>query len=214
VAVAGAPPYKDWGHVPGGEQNLLSDLRNQFEALIGFTTPISKATMLKMANSHVLTLRDFGMYAANHGIKLDSTPWAKYGLDKDQYASTAQVFSSTYERVTGQNLSKTGLTQAFTNPQALGGGLMTGSQYQQQLMQDANIQKTYGWVKYGMDYSQWNQQKLGMRTELGRNVSDAEASTLLQYNTQARGSNQAVVARVPQQQPTVGSAGIGQSATR
>lgn len=212
MAAAGAPPYKAWGNVPGGEQNLLTDLRNQFESLIGFTSPISTAVLLKMANSHVLTLRDFGMYASTHGIKLDSTPWAKYGLDKETYASTASLYSSEYQKVTGQNLTSAGLQQAFTGPTH--SELLTGSQYQQQLMQDASIQKTYGWVKYGMDYSQWNQQKLGMRTEMGRDVSDAEASTLLQYNTQARGSNMAVGVRAPQQQPTVGAVGVGQSATR
>lgn len=217
MAVAGAPPYKTWGNVPGGEQNLLSDLRNQFEALIGFTINITQRTLLAMANARTLTLRDFGNFIASRkpqGINLDKYPWAKYGLDKDQYASTASIFATEYKKVTGQDASQSVLSDAFRNPHDPTGGLLTGSQYQQQLMQDAAIQKTYGWVKYGLDYSQWQAQKLSMHTELGRDISDSEAATLLQYNTQARGSNQAAVARVPQQQPTVGSIGVGQSATR
>lgn len=218
MAVAGAPPYKTWGNIPGGEQNLLSDLRNQFEYLIGFTINISKKALLAMANGRVLTLRDFGRFLSTNGkkfgVNLDKYPWAKYGLDKDQYASMSSVFSQEYKKVTGADIAGSALQQAFENPLAPGQGLLTGSQYQQQLMQDAAIQKTYGWVKYGLDYSQWQAQKLSMRTELGRDIKDSEAATLLQYNTQARGSNQAVVARVPQQQPTVGSIGVGQSATR
>lgn len=218
ATAAGAPPYHAWGNVPGGEQNLLSDLRNQFESLIGYTQSISTKMLLAMANSKVLTLRDFGSFADAHavkyGVKLDSYPWAKYGLEKDQYNSISSVFSVEYQKVTGTSISPSALQQAFRNPQAPGGGLLTGSQYQQQLMQDANIQKTFGWVKYGMDYSQWQQQKLSMRTELGRDIKDSEAATLLQYQTQAKGSNQNAVARVPQQQPSVGAAGIGQSVIR
>lgn len=211
---AGAGPYSAWGNVPGGEQNLLSDLRNQFESLIGFTKDISTKMLLQMANNHVLTLRDFGQYAGDHGINLSTTPWAMHGLDKDSYASTASIYAVEYKKVTGQDITQEGLQQAFRNPRDMTGGLLSGTQYQQQLMQDANIQKTYGWVKYGMDYSAWQQQKLGMRTELGRNVQDSEASALLQYNTQARGTNIAASARVPQSQPSAPSVGVGQSLIR
>jgi hypothetical protein len=81
-------------------------------------------------------------------------------------------------------------------------------------MQDANIQKTYGWVKYGLDYSAWQQQKLSLRTSLGREVSDSEAAPLLQYNTQARGASQTAVASVPKSQPEPGAFGVGQSVVR
>ena len=75
------------------------------------------------------------------------------------------------------------------------GNLLTGSQYQQQLMQDANIQKTYGWVKYGMDFSAWTAQKLQSRTAFGRDINDAEAATILQYGKSASGSNMSVTAK-------------------
>lgn len=214
VTPAGPGPYAGWGNVPGGEQNVLSDLRNQFESLIGFTQNIPQSLLLQMANEHIVSLRDFGAFVGDHGIDLANTPWAKYGLDKDQYSSVASIYGVEFKKVTGQDITQDALHEAFRNPRDQTGGLLTGSQYQQQLMQDANIQNTYGWVKYGMDYSAWQQQKLGMHQAMGRDVQDSEAASLLQYNSQARGGNQAAVARVPQQQPTVGAAGVGGSIVR
>lgn len=141
-------------------------------------------------------------------------PWAKFGLNKGEYASTSTIYSTEYKKITGQDISADALGKAFANPDEALGGLMTGSQYQQQLMQDANIQKTYGWVKYGMDFSQWQQQKLQMRTSMGRDISDSEAGALLQYHTQAAGSSATAQARVPQSTPTEGAAGLGQSVVR
>src|SRR5437763_141858 len=105
MAFAGAPPYKAWGNVPGGDQNMLNDLRNQFELLVGFTIPISAGSLLHMANDRVLTLRDFGSKAIDYGYKLDKYPWAKYGLDKDQYASAASIYSTQFKEVTGQDIT-------------------------------------------------------------------------------------------------------------
>lgn len=215
MAFAGPGPYSAWGNVPGGEQNVLTDFRNQFESLIGYTQDIPQSLLLQMANAKVGSLREFASYAGDHGIPMTDTPWAKYGVDKDQYSSLGSIYALEYKKVTGQDISQDALTEAFRNPRDPSGSqFLTGSQYQQQLMQDANIQKTYGWVRYGLDYSAWQQQKLGMHAALGRDVQDSEAATLLQYNSQARGGNQTAVARVPQQQPTVGAAGVGGSLVR
>lgn len=202
--------------MPGGEQNLLLDLRNQFEYLIGYTKDIPNSVLLAMANAKVYTLRDFTSYAGDHNlIDFKSFPWARYGLDKDEYTSASSIFASQYKEVTGQDIPQAALSEAFKNQRDASGRSLTGAQYRNQLMQDANIQKTYGWVKYGLDYSAWQAQKLSLRTGLGRDVQDSEAAAILQYDTQARGSNQAVVSRTPQsQQQTVGVQGVGQSVVR
>lgn len=194
--------------MPGGEQNVLSDMRNIFESLIGFTQDIPQSTLLAMANAKVMTLNDFGAYAQAHGVDLSATPWAQYGLAKDEYASAASIYATEYKKVTGQDISSSALQEAFQNPRDRTGGLLTGGQYQQQLMQDANIQKTYGWVKYGLDYSAWTQQKLQSRTSFGRDLQDSEAATILQYAHASTGSNQSVSVRAPQsQQQTAGISG-------
>lgn len=181
--------------MPGGEQNVLTDLRNIFESLIGFSQDIPESTLLAMANGQVSNLNDFGAYLSAHGSDLSAHPWAQYGLTKDEYASTASIYATEHKKVTGQDISSEALQEAFRNPRDRTGGLLTGSQYQQQLMQDANIQKTYGWVKYGMDFSAWTAQKLQSRTAFGRDIQDSEAATILQYAHQATGPTMSVTAK-------------------
>ena len=193
---------------------MLTDLRNQYEQLIGYTQDIPESMLLQAANSGMTrSLSDFGKFAAANGIKTDNYPWAQYGLTKDEYASTAGIFSTEYKKVTGQDISQSALQDAFKNPRDATGNLLTGSQYQQQLMQDANIQKTYGWVKYGMDFTAWTAQKLQSRTAFGRDINDAEAATLLQYNHASTGASAGVtVKQTGQQQQQV--VGVGGSVVR
>jgi hypothetical protein len=213
-AQAGPGPYNAFGDVPGGEQNVLKDLRNQFEQLIGFTQDISDAMLLQAANAHMTqSLSDFSKFATTNGIKTDNYPWAQYGLSKDEYASTAGIFATEYKKVTGQDISQSALQDAFKNPRDATGNLLTGSQYQQQLMQDANIQLTYGWVKFGMDYSAWTAQKLQSRTSFGRDIQDTEASAMLMYNHAATGATASVTAKQTGQQ-TQQPAGVGGSVVR
>jgi hypothetical protein len=193
---------------------VLTDLRNQYEQLIGFTQDIPESLLLLAANQGMTrSLSDFGKFAAANGIKTDNYPWANYGLSKDEYASTAGIFATEYKKVTGQDISQSALQEAFRNPRDATGNLLTGSQYQQQLMQDANIQKTYGWVKYGMDYSSWTAQKLQSRTAFGRDIQDSEAAAILQYNHASTGASMSVTAKQAGQQ-TQQAVGVGGSVVR
>src|SRR4029077_1246851 len=82
---AGPGPYASWGDVPGGEQNVIESLRNEFEGLIGYQAPLGTAEMLELANAQVQTLTDFGKFAAEHwpggafSNVWSAMPWAKYG---------------------------------------------------------------------------------------------------------------------------------------
>jgi hypothetical protein len=189
-------------------QNLLMDLRNQFEYLIGFTQGVDESYLLQAANAQVANLADFSAYMTKDKF-YDAYPWARFGLSKDEYASTSSIYATEYKKVTGQDISSEALQEAFRNPRDRTGGLLSGSQYQQQLMHDANIQKTYGWVKYGLDFSAWTAQKLQSRTAFGRDIQDSEAATILQYAHASQGPNMgATVRQSGQQQPqAVGAAG-------
>jgi hypothetical protein len=210
--------WSSWKKVPTGEQNSLAQMADIWEQETGYRVPITSKQMLLMANAGVETAHDLGQYIANHLAKpfasvLSTMPWAQYGLDKDTYAATAGTFGTEYKKVTGQDISKDALHKAFLSPPAAGGGIMTGSQYAQTLMNDQAIQNTYGWVKYGLDYASWTQQKLQSRTAMGRDIKDTEAATLLQYGKAASGSNMGVTAKQggqQQQQP----AGVGGSVVR
>lgn len=216
------PQWASWKDVPVGEQNWISGQVDIWEQTIGFAVPITTQDMLWMAESGLETQHDLGQWFAN-GVNvgdnrfaavIQNMPWAQYGLDKDTYQQMSTAFATEYKKVTGQDITRDALNQAFASGKSDPQGLLTASQYAQQLMNDVNIQKTYGWVKYGLDFSQWTQQKLQMRTSFGRDINDAEAATLLQYNKTAAGSNMAVTARQAggqqQQQPV----GVGGSVVR
>jgi hypothetical protein len=216
VAVSGyPPPYGTLGDIPGGEYNLLATFRDEYAALTGYSVDVPDWALLMMANQGVMTLRDFGQSLAQfrrqQGAPAINFPWADVGLTKDEYAATADIYATTYKKVTGQDISPEALQQAFQSPQA--SSLLTGSQYQQQLMNDLNIQKTYGWVKYGLDFSAWTQQKLQMRSAFGRDIRDAEAATMLQYTKSASGPSMSAQARTQGQQQQT-PAGVGGSIAR
>ena len=211
--------WANWQSVPTGEQNTLAGMIDIWEQTTGYQVPITSAQKLAMVNAGVETQHDIGQYVATNlsgpfASALANMPWAQYGLDKDTYAATAGTFGTEYKKITGQDISTAALKQAFLSPPAAGGGIMTASQYAQQLMNDQSIQNTYGWVKYGLDYASWTQTKLGMRTAMGRDVNDAEASTLLQYGKAASGSNMGVTAKQTGQQSQQQPAGVGGSVVR
>ena len=188
----------------------------EWESLVGYSVEPTNAQLLAMANGGIQTLRDFGTYMATQPNATTATnmmPWAKYGLTKDEYQSAAGTFGTEYKKITGQDITKDALHQAFLSPPAAGGGIMTASQYAQQLMNDQSIQNTYGWVKYGLDYASWTQNKLSMRTAYGRDINDAEAATILQYGKAATGASAGVTAKQTGQQ-TQQPAGVGGSVVR
>jgi hypothetical protein len=211
--------WSAWKDVPTGEANALASQVDLFENSIGYQVPITTAQMLSMANAGVETQHDLGQYVANNlGAQfsnvLSTMPWAQYGLDKDTYTSMATTFGTEYTKVTGQNITADALKQAFANPRDPTGGLLDASQYAQQLMNDVNIQNTYGWVKYGMDYATWTQTKLGMQTAMGGPISDSSAATVLQYQKAAAGANMSVTAKQTGQQTQAQPAGVGGSVVR
>jgi len=198
------------GAVPPGEYNVLEMLKGEYEALTGYTVEIPEWALLNMANYGIQTLAEVGQYMvqvrsfmAGKGVGVTTAteqPWADHGLTKDEYASASNIFATDYKKITGQDISPEALAAAFKNPRDPTGGLLTGTEYIQQLMNDTAIQKQFGWVKYGLDYSAWAQQKLSLRASFGRDINDAEAATILQYSKAASGSNMTATAKQGGQQ--------------
>jgi len=205
------------GAVPPGEYNLLQALMAEWEALVGYQAEPNNADLLAMANYGVTTLADFSslMFGeTKYNALSKAMPWAKFGLDKEEYVSAGNIFRTTYREITGHDLSDADLAKAFNNPRNRTGGEQT-TEYRSQLMNDAALQKQYGWIKYGMDFSQWTQQKLQLRSAFGRDINDTEAATILQYQKAASGSNLSAIARsASQQQPVMAGVGVGGSLTR
>jgi hypothetical protein len=202
------------GAVPAGEYNVLESLMGEWESLVGYSVEPTKSQLLAMANTKVQSLADFGRYMSGTNIAASAVkamPWANYGLTKDEYVSTSTIFGTTYKEITGTDISPSALQQAFKNPRDPTGGLLSGAQYKQQLMNDTNIQNAYGWVKYGMDFAAWTQQKLQLRSTFGKDIQDSQAATILQYNKAATGSNMGAQLRSQQQTAPVG---VGQSVVR
>lgn len=215
--------WHSWADVPQGEKDLVSTLALQFEQDTGFFYEFNNNDLYNLAVWGALTQQDVGRYV-EYSLNdpkntrpnkdkllalLKDMPWASLGLTKDQYRQLSLTYGTEYKRITGQDITPEALAKAFASANLLGlgttGGQLSASQFAEQLMNDAAIQKQFGWVKYGLDFSQWTQQKLSMRTAFGRDINDAEASTVLQFNKSASGANLAAVARGPggqQQQPS------------
>jgi hypothetical protein len=210
--------WATWKDVPTGEQNTLSSMIDIWEQSTGYQVPITSGEMLQMVNAGVETQHDIGQFVATNLSSqftsvLATMPWAQYGLDKDTYAAMANTFGTEFKKITGQDITKDALHQAFATGPAAGGGIMTGSQYAQQLMNDQAIQKSFQWVKYGLDYASWTQTKLSLRTAMGRDISDSESGAVLTYNKAATGPNMGVTAKQTGQQ-TQQPVGVGGSVVR
>lgn len=208
------------GAIPPGEYNVLESNMAAWESMVGYSVEPTSAQLLDMANKGLMTVLDFGKYMStqpNAQAAVANMPWANYGLTKDEYAQAASLFGTTYKQVTGQDISPAALQEAFKNPRDPTGGLLTSSQYQQQLMNDTAIQNSFGWVKYGMNFTQWTQQKLAFQSSFGSTINDSQAATILQYTKAASGASASVVGRAtpaPQPQQSTAQAGVGGSVVR
>lgn len=217
----------------------IRDLVNQWEQLVGYQVPVPDWAIDEMANKgwiagafagpgligRVSTLFDVGDWMTNHlgasvggaaiwnGEQAAAMPWAKFGLSSTQYYSLNDSYSSIYASLTG-----TGPTSIvpFETLLANNRGVLTSATIQQALTSDKQLQATYGWLKYGLDFQQFQTQKLNMTTSFGRSLSDQEAVVQLQYLHQAQGSNQSagVTPTLTQQERKQAQVGVGQSEVR
>jgi hypothetical protein len=166
-----------WKGIPQEYRNMLEALAHQFEQLTGFRVPISHQQLLEMGQANVMTLFDFGQYmwGKMSSDLQQNMPWARYGLSHEQFTAAVNDFGTIWKDMTGQDASPEQLASALQHQ-------YTGSEWRSHLQQDANMLKTYGWLKYGLSFTQFQEAKQTMVTGLGYMPSSDQALLQLQYS--------------------------------
>jgi hypothetical protein len=202
----------------------IRDLVNQWEQLVGYSTTVTDWMVGEMADSmtygdldHAITsLYDVGRYMSFHvgdpssgsatwsSANANAMPWAKYGMSPTEYNRKLEEYDSGFRSLTGQAAPQDLVDRALHEHQ----GTMTMGQFETWLQTQESIKQQYGWLRYGLDFNQFQTQKLSMRTGFGRDLTDAEAVTQLQYHHAAQGGNVGVAA-----QQTLGQAEKKQAQT-
>ncbi len=208
-----------WSDFPVGYQNELIDFLNQWNQLSGYQHTGSvnvgnTSLMVKIAEHQPASLFDFSQFLWNQGQGDIMHPWAGVGLSYDQYTQKINDYVGTFQRLTGKALNvNVGDPHSDYNMvyQWLRQGL-TSAQVSDALQQNASIQAQYGWVKYGLDFNQFQTQKLSMNALFGRKLTDEEAVTQLQYLHTNQGPDMAVhvqstLTQVEKQQAYTGASG-------
>src|SRR5262249_8213510 len=175
----------------------IRDLVNRWEEQVGFSVTVADWMINEMAATDaVSTLYDIGQYMSRHigdpargdtlwaTDKATAMPWAKYGLNAVQYDEHIGDYGSTFLRLTGQSAPQDLIDRALHEH----GGTMKGAQFETWLMSQESIKNAYGWLRYGMDFQQFQSQKLSMRTSFGRDLTDEEAGTQLRYHHGTQGA--------------------------
>lgn len=205
------PDFGTWKDVPTGYQNEIQSMVDLVEQNMGYAYPVGEKELLSMARTGVLNEADVGQWLVRHHSDIQQKyPWINYGLDKDTYQSYATTFSTEYKKITGQDIPADQMSAAFNSVKDRTGGILSGSEYAQQLQNDANIQKQFGWVRYGLDFNQFQQQKLQMRQAFGKDLTDQEGVVQLQYLHAGGQSREVQGAQQQQRQPAT----AGQSVVR
>jgi len=216
------PPPKPPGPLDGIPQERVAqiqDLVNQWEQMVGFSATVSDQLIAQMAKNYGMTdIFDIAQYLkANLGsswANMAQQPWAWYGMSATEYNSHLAAYRSVWSQLTGTELpgndgNNNIVDQALKQFQ----GQMSENQFQQWLLSQDNIKNTYGWLKYGLNFNQFEQQKLGMNLAFGRTLSDTEGVTQLQYLHSASGplmsiANQPTFTQQERKQANVGISGV------
>lgn len=196
----------------------IRDLVNQLEQLAGYTVSVPDWAVNEMADEpdRYETFYDVGQYMLNHtgaggayfvGEGFRNMPWAHFGMTLTEYDTHLAAFNGSFRQLTGVDAPQDVINQALAQNQ----GRMSGPQFETWLLSQDNIKQQYGWLRYGLDFQQFQTQKLSMRQGFGRELTDAEAVAQLQYRHAAQGANVGVQAQQSQTAQERKQAGVGVS---
>ena len=185
--------------VPQPRLDQIRDLVNQWEQLVGYMIPVSDemidlmATGTTPAGNKVNSLFDVGAMMASRGTTFSGMPWARYGMNVSEWSSKFDVFGTAFSSLTGQ-APDMGMFEEMINKLHGQGG---EGEFRTLIANDPHIRETYGWVRFGLDWAGFQQQKEQMRMMLGVNgeVDDRQAVLQLQYTHRNQGGNSEVVAQ-------------------
>lgn len=190
---------------------------------LGWQLDIPQWAIQDMAGQGLTTAFDIGQYLAGHVgtdgahfVKPDfltNMPWMAYGMNAASYNQSLLSLNATWTQMTGQTkVPDQILSQTLSQYK----GQIAGAQFRDFLMTLDNIKNTYGWLRYGLDYQAFQQQKLQMRSQFGEQLTDQQAVVQLQYLHTAQGSNQSASAQptFSQVEKRQAEVGVGQSEVR
>lgn len=224
-AASAPPPPKPPSPLDGINQERLTqlqDLVNQWEQLVGFSATVSDSILAAMAKNNAISdIYDVAQYLKQNmgGAwgNMQQQPWAWYGLSAAEYNSKLSSFDSVWRDLTGQALgSNDGVGNLIDQAFKQSGGQMSSTQFQTWLLSQDSIKNTYGWLRYGLNFNQFQQQKLSWQTAFGGTLSDAEGVQQLQYDKAAQGPNMAIAVQptFTQQERKQATVGISGSVAR
>lgn len=190
--------YATWDDVPAGEKNYLQSQADQWEQLIGYSFQLSNDWLLRLANAGADTARDIGRYMWDHGV---GTPWAAVGMDHNTYTMKLSQYAEKYRELTGQDLPtdlKPGDDPKLVDFwfETLGAGLNAGD-FAAALQHDKYMLDTYGWLKHGLTFDEFQLRKQDMTQAFGHELSNEEGLTQLTYFKRAAGSGSSAAAAAP-----------------
>jgi hypothetical protein len=140
-------------------------------------------------------------------------PWAQWGMTATEYDTHISAFQAAFRQLTGQEaIPEDLLNRALAQNQ----GRMTGPQFETWLLTSDAIRQQYGWLKYGLDFQQFQTQKQQMASHFGRELSNEEGVAQLQYYHAAQGSNVSATAQptISQQEKRQAEVGVSGSVVR
>lgn len=196
-----SPKYGTWQDVPSGEQNAIDSLIDQWEQLVGYTVDVPDWAKAEMAQRGIGTLFQVGQYMWAHVYSghdpgayfvppqaVQSAPGAAFGLTNDDLNSKLQAYQQEMQRMVGNG----GSWNDFWSKLQAGNGQLNVGLMEEQMKQDPNMLKQYGWLKYGLDYDQFQQQKVQYQNTLGHDITNDQAVTQLQYMHAGTSASQSV----------------------
>lgn len=211
-STSGNQPAASWDAIPPEYRQQLMQMEHDYETANEFRVPVSDAQLLQMAQNGVNSAYGFAQFmwgSVDFGLQ-EAMPWAKYGITQDAFSQAVEKYSDTYADLTGQVATKDVLDQALRDSQ----GRLDVAHFTQKLKADKGVTDTYAWVKYGMNYQEFQQFKSDSRGAFGRDLSDTEAANVLSQQHQFKSTGGATEATLVKTAAGQGPIGEGQAATR
>lgn len=219
------PAYQEWSDVPPGERNYITSLVDQWNSLSGYTVQTPQWALMAMAMEGVNSLFMVGQFMWRHIYNgfdegayfvapqhVMNSPWARYGIGADQFHASYTSYTQTLKELTGT----TGDWSQFENMLVDQKGQMNASYVRGNILQDPNMLRTYGWLRYGIDYNQFQSQKQQWTHLFGHELSNDEGVQQLQYLHAAHTGGQEARARptLTQEEKRKADVGMGDNVVR
>lgn len=193
-----AQDEKAWNDVPISVQNEIDSFIVTWVQDTGGVYLPKISDLLALYNQKALSQESVAQYLFGKmsSDQQQAQPWAAVGVDRDTYHTYTQQFSTMFETLTGQQMGVDQIQKALQQG-------YTASTYRDFLMADKNTLETYGWLKYGYNYQQFQTYKEGLNQSFGAGrsggLSDQQALLQLQYLHSAS-SGPTAVAKPPSRQ--------------